>query len=57
MSYKLIRLLKRPLIQQQVNPLPSRKLTRGPLSLTPRSPATLFRDGMASSKLSEFVRV
>ena len=53
MSYKLIRLLKRPLVQQKINPLPSRKLPRLMLPLPPLRPATLFGNRMTSRKLRQ----
>ncbi len=53
MSYKFIRLLKRPLIQQKINPLPRRKLPRLMLPLPPLSPATLLGNRMPSRKLRQ----
>ena len=55
MSYKLIRLLKRPLVQQQINPLASRKLARSTLLLPPHGSPTFFGDGMTGGEFKEFV--
>jgi len=53
MSYKFIRLLKRPLIQQEINPFPSRKLPRLMLPLAPFRAAALLGNRMPSRKLRQ----
>ncbi len=53
MSYKFIRLLKRPLVQQKINPLPRRKLPRLMFPFPPFRPATLFSNRMPSRKLRQ----
>ncbi len=53
MSYKFIRLFKRPLIQQKINPLPRRKLSRLMLPRPPLRPATLLGNRMTSRKLRQ----
>ena len=51
MSYKFIGLLKCSLIQEKINPLPSRKLPRLMLSLPPLRTATLLGNRMPRGKL------
>lgn len=53
MSYKFIRFLKCPLIQQKINPLPSRKLPRLMLPLPPLRATTLLGNRMPSGKLRQ----
>ena len=53
MSYKFIRLLKRPLIQEKIDPLPSRKLPRLMLPFPPLRTATLLGNCMASSEFRQ----
>ena len=53
MGYKFVRLLERPLVEQQIDALPSRELARGTLARTPLRAAALLGNGVTSSKFCE----
>ena len=54
-SDELVRLLKRPFVEKEINPFPCRKLTRLALSLPSLRPTTLFGDSMSRGKLRQVV--
>jgi len=57
MGYKLVCLFKRALIQEEINSLTRRKLSRLPLTLPPFRPATLFGNGVARLKLCKLMQM